>query len=270
MKKKVFISISIVIIILAVLGIITKYVDRGRVSTNNEPKYCIKIVSNNGNKVTYWGLGYKVVRYVAVSPNEPYRNNIGAKMGSWFMNYELSEYENIKVELLMEGKTLEITKKRDIESISTLLKDSKYINELCEGMYTHKIEYDNETYYILEGCKEIKKGRKQAKISDEDFKEFKKIIEDYQVDEEPLYENEGEYEFVATIIEVHENSIIVEPEEDTNERKSSDKISMKIDRPTSGVNDFYVVGNKVRITYDGNIMESYPAQIKAIKIELAY
>lgn len=267
MKKRMFVIIA-VIIILTVLGIITKYVDSGRVATNNEPKYCIKIVSYDGNKVTYWGLGYKVVRYVAVSPNEPYRNNLGAKMGSWFMNYKLSNHESIKVELLMEGKTIEITKTRDIENITRLLKDSKYINELCEGMYTHKIEYDNETYYILEGCKEIKKDGKQAKISDEDFADFKKIIEDYQSENEFIYKEE-QHEFIATIIEAHENSIIVGPEEGTKERQSSDKISIKIERPTSGINDFYVVGNKVKITYNGIIMESYPAQIVANKIKLA-
>lgn len=35
----------------------------------------------------------KVIRYVGVSPNEPYESNIGAKMGSWFMKYELSKVE---------------------------------------------------------------------------------------------------------------------------------------------------------------------------------
>jgi len=80
---------------------------------------------------------------------------------------------------------------------------------------------------------------------------------------------EEQYEFTATIIEAYESSILVEPEEGTNERKSSDKISMGITRPTNGTNDFYVVGNKVKITYNGMIMESYPAQIIATKIELA-
>ena len=43
---------------------------------------------------------------------------------------------------------------------------------------------------------------------------------------------------------------------------------MSITRPTNGINDFYVVGNRVKITYNGMIMESYPAQIFATKIEL--
>ena len=79
---------------------------------------------------------------------------------------------------------------------------------------------------------------------------------------------EEQYEFIGTIIDVYNNSIIVEPEEGTNERKSSDKISMVIKRPTDGTNDFYVIGNKVKITYNGVIMESYPAQIVATKVEL--
>ena len=79
---------------------------------------------------------------------------------------------------------------------------------------------------------------------------------------------EEQYEFIGTIIDVYNNSIIVEPEEGSNERKSSDKISMVIKRPTDSTNDFYVVGNKVKITYNGVIMESYPAQIIATKVEL--
>ena len=41
--------------------------------------------------MTYWGLVYKVIRYVGVSPNEPYKNNVGVKIGSWFMRYELEQ-----------------------------------------------------------------------------------------------------------------------------------------------------------------------------------
>ena len=92
MKKKICIGIGIILIILIVAGIITNYADSGRVTTGHEPKCCIKIVSYDGSKVTYWGLGYKVIRYVGLSPNEPYENNIGVKMGSWFMKYELPEY----------------------------------------------------------------------------------------------------------------------------------------------------------------------------------
>lgn len=89
MKRKILISLGIFAVLLVAAGFITNYADVGRVATGHEPRYCIKTVSNNGSKVTYWGLGYKVIRYVGVSPNEPYENNLGVKMGNWFMEYEL-------------------------------------------------------------------------------------------------------------------------------------------------------------------------------------
>ena len=53
MKKKICISVGIVLIGLIVMGIITNYADSGRVTTGHEPKYCIKIVSDDGGD---WGI----------------------------------------------------------------------------------------------------------------------------------------------------------------------------------------------------------------------
>ena len=88
MKKKGFIITICVLVVLIIASLITKYIDTANVSTGHEPECCIKIVSQDGGKVTYWGLGYKVVRYVSISSDEPYENNIGVKMGSWFMKYQ--------------------------------------------------------------------------------------------------------------------------------------------------------------------------------------
>ena len=191
-NKKVFIIGTIIIGILLVLTFITNYIDKGRVSTGHEPKFTIKIATDGGNKITYWGLGYKVVRYPGVSINEPFKNSLGTKMGSWFMNYKLSEYESIDVEVLAEGKTIQVSKTRDIEFIIGLLKDSKYINEVCDGINSHKIILDNEIYYIKDGCGEIQKGRKQAKISKEDLNKFLKIIDDYNKNNDETDEKEAE------------------------------------------------------------------------------
>ena len=120
MKKKILIAFFVIVII---IGIITNYVDSGRVTTEHEPKYCIKIVNSTGNKVTYWGLGYKVVRYVDVSPEESYQNNIGVKMGSWFMKYELPiDSENRKQEVkeiqsLNDFYQMKLTQDKDIRNL---------------------------------------------------------------------------------------------------------------------------------------------------------
>ena len=93
MKKRILIVSIILIVILVSTGLITSYADGARVRNGMAPKHTIKIISEDGNKVTYWGLGYKVVLYPSVSPTEPYKNNRGVKYGRWFMKYELEDKE---------------------------------------------------------------------------------------------------------------------------------------------------------------------------------
>ena len=259
MKKKIGISIGILVIVLIVAGIITNYSDSARVTTGHEPKCCIKVVSNDGSKVTYWGLGYKVVRYVGVSPNEPYESNIGVKMGSWFMKYELPKADIIKIEY--EGQTITITDIKNIETIENILVNSKYNNEICDGINTHKITMDNEIYYLKESCQEIQKGDKQAKISKEDLEKINNIIYNKMDNEQS---EEGQF-FYGKVVESTASYIIVEPNESEEERKSADKFSIGLGEYNDAL---YMVGTNVKITYDGTIMESYPAQIIATKIEL--
>ena len=95
LKKKIMISVVVILVLIVISGI-TNYIDGGRVRTGIEPICSIKIVSEDGNKVTYWGLGYKVIRYPSVSPNEPFKNNKGVKYGGWFMDYNLDRYYEIK------------------------------------------------------------------------------------------------------------------------------------------------------------------------------
>ena len=254
MKKKVCVVLGIILGIIVIAGIITNYADSARVTTGHEPKYCIKVNSKDNRKVTYWGLGYKVIRYVGVSPNEPYESNIGAKMGSWFMKYELSKSNVIEIEY--GGETVVITDAKDVEIIENILINSKYNNEICDGISTHKITLNNDVYEIKEDCKEIQKGNKQATISEEDLKVINQIISE---------KSEEEYFFCGKVVETTPNSIIVEPNEEEEDRKSADKISIGLGENTD---EQYRIGTIVKITYNGRIMESYPAQVEAIKIEV--
>lgn len=159
MKKKILIIIGIILVILIITGLITSHIDKGRVRNSVEPKFTIKIVSDDGNKITYWGLGYKVVRYPSVSPAEPYKNNRGVKYGSWFMNYSLDRYEE-KIDY-SEYAFSDVTWTRDAENdIETLrLKsDGSFAyycscgnpvndSDMCES-YT----YDDKTKEIKFDC----------------------------------------------------------------------------------------------------------------------
>ncbi len=84
----------------------------------------------------------------------------------------------------------------------------------------------------------------------------------YQYSGENAY---GEW-FFATIIEVNENNIIVEPYEDTVQRKTSDKISVstKVSEETFELPELKE-NIDVIICYTGGITESYPAQITQTK-----
>lgn len=178
MKKKVILSAAALLSILLLLvlaGWVTNYADSARVGTGHEPKYCIKTVSGDGSKETYWGLGYKVVRYVGVSPEEPYESNIGVKMGSWFMDYEKPEHKTITIQ--HNGETRVIDDYEDVNRLQHILQDSRYDLQLCEGIVTHTIIAGDEEYELLAGCGEVRKGDKQAKLSEEDLATILKIIE---------------------------------------------------------------------------------------------
>ena len=176
MKKKGLIITICVLVVLIIASLITKYIDTANVSTGHEPECCIKNVSQDGGKVTYWGLGYKVVRYVGVSPNEPYESNIGVKMGSWFMNYEKPTNVILDIKSFGTNNIFQISEKEDVDFITNLLKHSKYIGEPCDGIIDYAITYDDYTYDVLISCSEIRKGNKQAKISDKDMEELERIL----------------------------------------------------------------------------------------------
>ena len=75
-----------------------------------------------------------------------------------------------------------------------------------------------------------------------------------------MEEDKVESSFVATVIEINGTSVLVEPVEGEDELRSSDKIYFS----TEKFDDIGAeIGSVVQITYTGEIMESYPAQINA-------
>lgn len=82
------------------------------------------------------------------------------------------------------------------------------------------------------------------------------------------------YTFMAQVIE-NGSTILVAPAQDSNELKSSDRIAVTVaDDAIKGQNGNSIdrqelkPGDLVRISYNGGIRESYPAQISASLIEL--
>ncbi len=91
---------------------------------------------------------------------------------------------------------------------------------------------------------------------------------DYDKDKQshPIESNNNDvHSFFGRIIESSSSYIIVEPNEGEEERKSSDKFHIKLDKHNDAL---YEIGTNVKITYIGGIKESYPAQIDTKEIEI--
>lgn len=114
-------------------------------------------------------------------------------------------------------------------------------------------------FHTLAGFDDIKIGNWFM-----DYNDFQDEIKEYEERFEEEMRKE-EYSFLGTVIESTSKYIIVEPNENENIRKSADKISIGLGEYNDAL---YEIGSNVKITYDGTVMESYPAQINATKIEL--
>ena len=75
--------------------------------------------------------------------------------------------------------------------------------------------------------------------------------------------------FNAVVIENNGTSLLINPAEGSSELNSSDKIVVRVPSDNAVLKDLseFTKGSKVKIIYDGMIMESYPAQINAYSVE---
>lgn len=74
----------------------------------------------------------------------------------------------------------------------------------------------------------------------------------------------NEPNFSGIVEEISENSILVKVNETEDEFQSSDLISVSLDAELKDSVTNFNIGDEVRIYYDGNIAESYPAQINKV------
>lgn len=65
--------------------------------------------------------------------------------------------------------------------------------------------------------------------------------------------------FEATVLEINDNYYLVEPVEGSQELNSANRIEVPIPNPDSTLSP--EVGDIIKITYNGDIMETYPAQL---------
>lgn len=70
--------------------------------------------------------------------------------------------------------------------------------------------------------------------------------------------------FRGIVTEIYDKAILVSVNEDENEIKSSDKMRVSLDTKLKDSMTSFKVGDKVKIFYDGSILETYPAKINTV------
>lgn len=70
--------------------------------------------------------------------------------------------------------------------------------------------------------------------------------------------------FNATVLEVYEKSVLVEPFEGEEELQSADQFSVSTEVESTNEVPQMEKGTTIRIVYNGDIAESYPAQINTV------
>lgn len=145
--------------------------------------------------------------------------------------YEKSVINGIEVELLRVDATKTINK------------------SMCQIAI---FEYNN-VHFVVE----------TKNITEEEFLTFVKSI--FEIDMKSYIEKKAqEQQFIGTVLEETTKYMVVEPNEDEDERKSADKIMVSFG--TDHKDYLFGIGRKVLITYNGEIRETYPAQISSDEI----
>lgn len=114
-------------------------------------------------------------------------------------------------------------------------------------------------YWILSNNSNVQIG--ETKTDKEDFKKEDKYVTFYGT----VLDSLGIFEEVNWVKEVPGKiQITIQPEENEEIRKSADKIITYLKEENGNA---YDPGTRVKVTYTGYIMETYPAQIDCISIE---
>lgn len=235
MKKILKIVICILIALIIGLGILY-VIDRDRMK-NNKP-----VVFS-----TWW---YKYSPPLQITE----QNNINSKKYTKIedANFEVGEVSTdilVRYNDMLYGKSYGM-----IDYAGSINSAIGIIDKIIDSQYVPIINGETNTKELLNSLVIEANEKTMVLYYNNAFVLFERIKEDTII-----ASNEELNTFIGTILEETTTYMIVEPNQDEDERKISDKI--KINYGTDHKDYLYGVGRKVLISYAGYIKETYPAQI---------
>jgi len=117
-----------IIIIILTLALLTFIIDYNRIKNGNLPMFTIKLESEN--KINYYGLGYKIERFLGTSKeNNLYEDN-KVKFGLWIYTWQI-ELKEKELENDFEIKTNIENNCNDMKFVYYITDEGNRIHTIC-------------------------------------------------------------------------------------------------------------------------------------------
>lgn len=246
--KKIIKLVIAIIFALAIISGIMILVDCSSIKSEKEPIFAkMSSALNDGGTVVYTGFGYKIIDF-----------------------HMLNEYDETKVGTLFTKPEdfSEEYKKYDVNLIPK--DDDKNQNDDDNKINSGDTEKESGDKNQVSGDAVVSSGDYEVKSGDTVTASGEKNNNLEQPTQSGDLEKSGDKEevkpyFIGSVIGVKGDIMLVTPLEDQEILKSSDIISFSIKNEKS---KDYIIGQKVKVTYTGDVRETYPAGVDAISVEI--
>lgn len=246
--KKIIKLVIAIIFALAIISGIMILVDCSSIKSEKEPIFAkISSALNDGGTVIYTGFGYKIIDFHMLNGYDE------TKVGTLFTKPEdfSEEYKKYDVNLIPKD-------------------DDKNQNDDDNKINSGDTEKESGDKNQVSGDAVVSSGDYEVKSGDTVTASGEKNNNLEQPTQSGDLEKSGDKEevkpyFIGSVIGVKGDIMLVTPLEDQEILKSSDIISFSIKNEKS---KDYIIGQKVKVTYTGDVRETYPAGVDAISVEI--
>lgn len=239
--KKIIKLVIAIIFALAIISGIMILVDCSSIKSEKEPIFAkMSSALNDGGTVIYTGFGYKIIDFHMLNGYDE------TKVGTLFTKPEdfSEEYKKYDVNLIPKDDDNKINS-GDTE------KESGDKNQVSGDAVVSSGDYEVKSGDTVTASGEKNNNLEQPTQSgDLEKSGDKEEVKPY---------------FIGSVIGVKGDIMLVTPLEDQEILKSSDIISFSIKNEKS---KDYIIGQKVKVTYTGDVRETYPAGVDAISVEI--
>ena len=249
--KKIIKLVIAIIVALAIISGIMILVDCSSIKSEKEPIFAkMSATLNDGGTVIYTGFGYKIIDFHMLNGYDE------TKVGTLFTKPEdfSEEYKKYDVNL--------IPKDDDTNQNNG---DNKTNSGDIENESGDKNQVSGDTI-ISSGDYEVKSGD-TVTASGEKNNNIEQPTQSGDLEKSGDKEEVKPF-FIGSVVGIKENTMLVRPMENQEIFKSSDMISFSIEKLENVVSQNYIIGQKVKVTYTGDVKETYPAGVDAISVEI--